>query len=133
MEVVGEGVVMEGVVMETGVARAVVEALRTVYDPCCEEKGISVVDMGLVRAVELDGADARVELILTTGWCPFAANLVTTISERVAALPEVGSASVEIVWDQAWTTDRLSDHARSKLRFLPHPNELSRKGDGDDR
>jgi len=131
--VVMEGVVMEGVVMETGVARAVVEALRTVYDPCCEEKGISVVDMGLVRAVELDGADARVELILTTGWCPFAANLVTTISERVAALPEVGSASVEIVWDQAWTTDRLSDHARSKLRFLPHPNELSRKGDGDDR
>ncbi len=114
------------------VARAVVEALRTVYDPCCEDKGISVVDMGLVRAVELDGADARVELILTTGWCPFAANLVTTISERVAALPEVGGASVEIVWDEAWTTDRLSDGARRKLRFLPHPNELSQKGDGDD-
>jgi metal-sulfur cluster biosynthetic enzyme len=108
----------------TDVSQAVVEALRTVYDPCCEDKGISVVDMGLVRAVELDGADARVELILTTGWCPFAANLVTMISERVAALPEVGGASVEIVWDEAWTSERLSADARRKLRFLPDPSAV---------
>ena len=28
------------------------DALRDVYDPCCREKGISVVDMGLVRSVQ---------------------------------------------------------------------------------
>jgi metal-sulfur cluster biosynthetic enzyme len=105
---------------------AVMEALSSVYDPCCQEKGLSVVDMGLVRSVVLDGDQAKVELLLTTGWCPFAANLVGMISERVAAVPGMAGSEVEIVWDEPWTTDRLSERARSTLRFLPHPKEVDR-------
>jgi metal-sulfur cluster biosynthetic enzyme len=113
---------------------AIMDALRSVHDPCCREKGISVVDMGLVRSVALDGDEARVELLLTTGWCPFAANLIGMISARVNSLPGVAGSSVQIVWDEPWTTDRLSDDARRKLRFLPHPNALQRpKGDSHDR
>ena len=100
---------------------AVMEALASVYDPCCQEKGLSVVDMGLVRRVDLAGDQARVELLLTTGWCPFAANLVGQISERVAALPGMAGSTVEVVWDEPWTTDRLSERARRTLRFLPDP------------
>ena len=74
--------------------------------------------------------EARVELLLTTGWCPFAANLIGMISERVNSLPGVAGSSVEIVWDEPWTTDRLSDDARRKLRFLPHPNALQRPQGG---
>jgi metal-sulfur cluster biosynthetic enzyme len=110
---------------------AIMDALRAVHDPCCQEKAISVVDMGLVRSVAMDGDQARVELLLTTGWCPFAANLIGMISERVGSLPEVAGASVEIVWDEPWTTDRLSDDARRKLRFLPHPNTIQRPQGGD--
>ncbi|CAN5224725.1 hypothetical protein BH20ACT9_BH20ACT9_05670 [soil metagenome] len=106
------------------VADAIVEALRDVYDPCCREKAISVVDMGLVRAVAVDGDDARVELVLTTGWCPFVVDLLTSIKQRVESLPEVGDAKVEVVWDEAWTSDRLSDDARRKLRFLPDPRSV---------
>jgi metal-sulfur cluster biosynthetic enzyme len=102
----------------------IVDALRTVYDPCCRDKGISVVDMGLVRDVAVDGDRASVELILTTGWCPFAANLLTAISERIQALPEVSAASVQVTWDEAWTSERLSDDARAKLRFLPDPRSV---------
>jgi metal-sulfur cluster biosynthetic enzyme len=109
---------------------AIMDALRSVHDPCCQEKGISVVDMGLVRSVAMDGAEARIELLLTTGWCPFAANLIGMISERVNSLPEVAGSSVEIVWDEPWTTDRLSDDARRKLRFLPHPITLQRSQGG---
>jgi metal-sulfur cluster biosynthetic enzyme len=105
---------------------AVMEALTSVYDPCCREKGLSVVDMGLVRRVDLDGEQPRVELVLTTGWCPFAANLVGQISEKVAAVTGTAGATVEIVWDEPWTTDRLSDKARRTLRFLPHPKEVGR-------
>jgi metal-sulfur cluster biosynthetic enzyme len=90
---------------------AVMEALASVYDPCCQEKGLSVVDMGLVRKVDLDGDQ-------------FAANLVGQITERVAALPQMAGATVEIVWDEPWTSDRLSDKARRTLRFLPHPKEV---------
>ncbi|MEU7857656.1 iron-sulfur cluster assembly protein [Nonomuraea sp. NPDC049141] len=38
------------------------QALAGVYDPCCREKGISVVEMGLVRSVEVTAGRARVEL-----------------------------------------------------------------------
>ena len=98
-----------------------VRALSAVYDPCCQEKGISVVDMGLLRSVELHDTHARVELLLTSGWCPFAARVLTDVADAINAAPGVESCEVEVVWDEAWTTDRLSDSASRKLRFLPDP------------
>ena len=100
------------------------DALSEVYDPCCAEKGISVVDMGLVRSVRSTGGRVRVELLLTSGWCPFAARVLTEIQDRIEAQPGVSSADVEIVWDEAWTTDRLSPRAASLLRFLPPPAQV---------
>jgi metal-sulfur cluster biosynthetic enzyme len=38
----------------------------------------------------------------------------------------MAGSTVEIVWDEPWTTDRLSDTARRTLRFLPHPKEVGR-------
>jgi metal-sulfur cluster biosynthetic enzyme len=98
-----------------------IDALADVYDPCCREKGISVVDMGLLHRVSVERGHARVELLLTSGWCPFAARVLADVQERVEALPDIASAEVEVVWDEAWTTDRLSAGARAKLRFLPDP------------
>ncbi|MCW2699012.1 MAG: hypothetical protein JWQ45_547 [Blastococcus sp.] len=98
-----------------------VHALSEVYDPCCREKGISVVDMGLLRSVEVHDRHARVQLLLTSGWCPFASRVLTDVEEAIAAHPGIDSCGVEIVWDEAWTTDRLADSARRKLRFLPDP------------
>ena len=97
------------------------DALRDVYDPCCREKGISVVDMGLLHSVSVRDGHARVELLLTSGWCPFASRVLTDVQDRVERLPDVDSAEVELVWHTAWTTDRLSDSARAALRFLPDP------------
>ena len=98
-----------------------VEALADVYDPCCREKGISVVDMGLLRSITLSGSHARVELMLTSGWCPFATRLLTEIEDALAARPGVDTCEVDLTWDEAWTTDRLSASAAQKLRFLPDP------------
>ena len=100
------------------------DALSDVYDPCCREKGISVVEMGLVRSVRAAGGPVRVELLLTSGWCPFAARVLTEIQDRIEAQPGVTAADVEIVWDEAWTTDRLSERAASLLRFLPPPAQV---------
>jgi metal-sulfur cluster biosynthetic enzyme len=100
---------------------AVVEALRDVYDPCCAEKGISVVDMGLIRSATVRDGAARVDLLLTTGWCPFAARVVADIRTRLGDLPDVREAEVTVSWDEAWTTDRLSSKARAVLQFLPDP------------
>jgi metal-sulfur cluster biosynthetic enzyme len=106
------------------------DALADVYDPCCREKGISVVDMGLVRAVHA-GADGRVrvELLLTSGWCPFAARVLGEVRDRIAAQPGVDpdAVDVDVVWDEPWTTDRLSPRARRLLRFLPPPSAVPDK------
>jgi metal-sulfur cluster biosynthetic enzyme len=98
-----------------------VQALSDVYDPCCREKGISVVDMGLLRSVTVEDRNARVELMLTSGWCPFAARVLTDVTDAITAHPGIDSCAVAIVWDEAWTPDRLADSARAKLRFLPDP------------
>jgi metal-sulfur cluster biosynthetic enzyme len=92
-----------------------------VFDPCCREKGISVVDMGLLHSVHVDERHARVELLLTSGWCPFAGRVLTDVADAMNAQPGVDSCEVDVVWDEAWTTDRLSESARRKLRFLPDP------------
>ncbi len=98
-----------------------VRALSDVYDPCCREKGISVVDMGLLRSVDVRDGHARVELLLTSGWCPFASRVLTDVEEAIGAQPGIDSCEVVIVWDEAWTTDRLSPSAARLLRFLPDP------------
>jgi metal-sulfur cluster biosynthetic enzyme len=96
-------------------------ALSGVFDPCCREKGISVVDMGLLRSVDVQDGHARVELLLTSGWCPFAGRVLMDVADAMNDQPGVDSCEVDVVWDEAWTTDRLSESARRKLRFLPDP------------
>lgn len=104
---------------------AVMGVLASVHDPCCRERGISIVDMGLVRSVTIEGRHAEIELMLTSGWCPFAARILDSVAERVEALEGIDRASVEITWDEAWTMDRMSDGARAKLRFLPEPVDVA--------
>lgn len=114
--------------MDDGDREQILEALREVYDPCCEDRRLSVVDMGLIDDIRLDGECASVDLVLTSGWCPFMVPLVDTIRARVAGLESVAAADVRVVWDRAWTADRLSDTARRQLHFLPSPSQIA----GDD-
>jgi metal-sulfur cluster biosynthetic enzyme len=95
-----------------------------VHDPCCREREISIVDMGLVRSIEIADGHADVELMLTSGWCPFAARILDNVREEVEALDGIDSASVEITWDEAWTPARMAPAAVAKLRFLPEPAEV---------
>ena len=93
----------------------VIDALRDVYDPCCADRGISVVDMGLVEDVRVRGSHVHVDIVLTTGWCPFVATMSDAIPARLRDLDGVESVDVEVVWDPVWTTERLSPSARDKL------------------
>ena len=103
----------------------ITSALRGVYDPCCRDKGISVVDMGLLHRARVADGVAHVDLLLTSGWCPFASRVLADIEAAVTALPEVEAADVRIVWDEPWDASRLSEDARSKLRFMPAPAQVA--------
>ncbi len=96
---------------------AVLEALKEVYDPCCADRGISIVDMGVVEDVRVHGTHVDVDLVLTSGWCPFVASMSSSIPDALAHLPGVESVDVQVVWDPVWTMDRLSPEARKKLEM----------------
>ena len=93
----------------------VMTALRDCYDPCCRDRGISVVDMGLIENVRIEGHDVHIDMLLTTGWCPFVANLFNMIGERVKQCEDVEQVEVQVLWDPVWTMDRLSESARRAL------------------
>ena len=95
----------------------VIRALDECYDPCCRDRKISVVDMGLIERVEIQGGNVSIEMVLTSGWCPFAARLLQMIKEEVGKLPEVDAVDVEVAWDPTWTPERMSAGAREKLRL----------------
>lgn len=109
-------VVAKAVEMPPG-REAVIGALDNCFDPCCQERRISVVDMGLIESIEILGREVKVEMVLTTGWCPFASRLLEMVEEEVGALPGVEAVDVEVVWDPTWTPERMSAGAREKLRL----------------
>ncbi len=95
----------------------VIGALDNCYDPCCRDRKISVVDMGLIESIEIRDREVSIEVVLTTGWCPFAARLLGMVEEEVRSLPGVDSVDVEVVWDPTWTPQRMSAGARENLRL----------------
>jgi metal-sulfur cluster biosynthetic enzyme len=95
----------------------VLEVLQTCYDPCCKERSVSVVELGLIQSVQVadNGHDVRVELLLTSGWCPFSTHVLQMIEGEVGKIEGVGSVEAEIVWHTPWTPERMSASARAKL------------------
>jgi ring-1,2-phenylacetyl-CoA epoxidase subunit PaaD len=88
------------------------EALAEVPDP--EIPVVSVVDLGLVHTVELDGELLRVELLPTFVGCPALELIRRSVADRLAGLaPRV---EVEMTFAVPWTSDRITPDGRRKLR-----------------
>jgi ring-1,2-phenylacetyl-CoA epoxidase subunit PaaD len=88
------------------------EALAEVPDP--EIPVVSVVDLGLVHAVELDAERLRVELLPTFVGCPALELIRRSVAERLAGMaPRV---EVEMTFAVPWTSDRISEEGRRRLR-----------------
>jgi metal-sulfur cluster biosynthetic enzyme len=94
---------------------AVLDALGDVHDPCCADRGISIVDMGIVEDVRVADARVEVDLVLTSGWCPFVTSMSNLIPEALRRVDGVEDVEVRVVWHPVWTQDRLSASAREKL------------------
>ena len=71
--------------------------------------------MGVVEDVRVDGSHVDVDLVLTTGWCPFVASMSSTIPDALRRSTASRPSTCKVVWDPVWTMDRLSESARAKL------------------
>ncbi len=87
------------------------------YDPCCKERGVSIVELGLIQGVKVaeNGQDVQVQLLLTSGWCPFSTHLLEMIDQSLHSIEGVGEVNTEIVWNTVWTPERMSKSAKEKL------------------
>ena len=92
---------------------AVIDALRTVCDP---EIPVNIYDLGLIYRLDI-GKDGNVsiDMTLTAPGCPVAGAMPRTVAEAVAAVDGVGEVEVELVWEPAWSQDRMSEDARLAL------------------
>lgn len=94
----------------------VVEALKTVCDP---EIMINVYDMGLIYNIEIrDNGDVFIAMTLTAPGCSVAGILPQQVADAVALVEGTGKVEVRIVWEPAWTMERLSDDARAMIELF---------------
>ncbi|HZR92161.1 MAG TPA: metal-sulfur cluster assembly factor [Gaiellaceae bacterium] len=94
------------------VAEKVRAALATVEDP---ELGLDIVSLGLVYAVERRGDRVRVVHTLTSMGCPLGPVIERDIRQALAAVGEVRSVEVELVFEPPWSPERMSDGAKLLL------------------
>ena len=93
-------------------ADAVWEALAEIPDP--EIPVISLVDLGVVRAVDVDGERVRIEFTPTFLGCPALEVMRDAMAEKVRGLG--AEPEVDVVADDPWSTDRITAEGREKLR-----------------
>ncbi len=90
----------------------VMEALMTILDP---EFGLSIVDLGLIYDVRIEGRDVAVAMTLTSPACPAGTMLLEGARAACERLPGVGNVLVELVWSPPWTPERLSAAGREQV------------------
>jgi FeS assembly SUF system protein len=91
----------------------IIEAISMVYDP---EIPVNIYELGLIYDVIVDAQGvAGVQMTLTAPGCPAAQELPVEVATRVKAVPGVTDAKVDVVWEPAWTKDRMSDAAKLQL------------------
>ena len=94
----------------------IVDALSTVFDP---EIPVNIYELGLIYDIEAkDNGDIYITMSLTAPGCPVAGILPKQAADAVAKLTHVGLVEVELIWDPAWTKDRMSDDAKLALDIL---------------
>jgi FeS assembly SUF system protein len=92
---------------------AILKAISTVFDP---EIPVNIVELGLIYDVFVDASGvAGVRMTLTAPGCPVAQSLPVDVANTVKAVEGVTDAKVDVVWEPAWTKDRMSDAAKLQL------------------
>lgn len=94
----------------------VIAALREIFDP---EIPVNIYDLGLIYGVDVSAEGAvAVTMTLTTPHCPVAESMPGEVEMRVAAVPGVRDAEVNLVWDPPWDPQKMSDEAKLELGML---------------
>ena len=92
---------------------AVIDALRTVYDP---EIPLNIYDLGLIYRLDVaEDGSVSIDMTLTAPGCPVAGAMPGAVADAVAAVDGIGEVEVRLVWEPPWSQDRMTEDARLAL------------------
>jgi len=86
-------------------------ALRGVLDP---ELGVDIVELGMVRGIEIDGTAATIQIALTIAACPLRSQIEGDVVRKVTALPGIDTVDVQVT--------AMTDRQRSELMGIARGN-----------
>ena len=91
----------------------ITQAIKTVEDP---ELMLNVYDLGLIyRLDRLTNGDVEIDMTVTAPSCPVAGVMPKQVAEAVSKLDGAGKVTVKLVWEPAWSMDRISEEAKYAL------------------
>lgn len=86
--------------------------LDRIDDP---ELPCSIVQLGLVESVAIDGGTVQIELLPTFTGCPALAMIEDDVRTTVGAMVGVDTCTVTWVYEPAWTAERITQAGRTRL------------------
>ena len=75
--------------------------------------------MGLIYNIDVrDNGDVFIDMTVTAPTCPVAGVLPQQAADAVALVEGTGNVEVKIVWEPAWTPERMSDEAKMMIELF---------------
>jgi ring-1,2-phenylacetyl-CoA epoxidase subunit PaaD len=108
----------------------IIEALQTVKDP--EIDSVSIIELGMLEEVEITSNDVLVKLLPTFMGCPALDIIKNSVIKAVSALDEVEKVEVKFIFSPPWTSDRVTELGREKLKefgIAPPPRHIEETGE----
>jgi ring-1,2-phenylacetyl-CoA epoxidase subunit PaaD len=108
----------------------IIEALQTVKDP--EIDSVSIIELGMVEEVENTLNGVFIKLLPTFMGCPALEIIKKNVVNAVTAIDEVQNVEVQFIYHPPWTSDRVSDIGRERLKefgIAPPPRHIAETGE----
>ncbi|TSC84686.1 MAG: hypothetical protein G01um101413_70 [Parcubacteria group bacterium Gr01-1014_13] len=86
--------------------------LNNVIDP---ELGVGIVDLGLIYDVDIKDGCVEITMTFTSMGCPVGPSIIAQVEEVAEEIPDVEKVSINLVWEPAWTADRMNPDVRAML------------------
>ncbi|MGH8599359.1 MAG: metal-sulfur cluster assembly factor [Burkholderiales bacterium] len=80
---------------------------RALHDVIDAERGINIVDLGLVYRIEIINRIVRIAMTMTAPGCPAQRHILSGVRERLMMIPGVGDVDINLVWEPRWSPQKM--------------------------
>ena len=93
----------------------IIEVIKKIFDP---EIPVNIYELGLISKIEVkENKIVNIDMTLTQPNCPAAESLPNQVKEDIMELDEVSDVNLKLVWEPAWSPERMSEAAKLELNI----------------